>query len=221
MPFENLQFLSSVKRMPLLHLPVATPVVQLGSARLLLSPGTMLTDAELRSAGAITDIVAPSLLHTAGVPKAVAVFPGARVWGPAGAAKVCPDVKWAGTLGVDPWPYDAELPFVTLGGMPKIQESVFFHAASRALLMTDLVFNIEEPRGFGAGLILRVFGTHRRFAVSRLFLRFVKDDAAFRDSVQRLMAFDFDSVVPSHGAAVAGGGKARLEAAFRERGYLS
>jgi hypothetical protein len=87
--------------------------------------------------------------------------------------------------------------------------------------VTDLVFNIEESRGIGAWLILSLFGTYRRLGASRLFLRAVKDRAAFLESIQRIAALDFAHVAPAHGRVVLDGGKEKLLAALRERGYTT
>jgi hypothetical protein len=220
MPPSSLTFLDTTKTMPLMQLPVRTVVIPLRDARVLFSPGSALTPEQLRSAGAVTDIVAPSLLHTAGCPPAMAAFPDARLWGPVGAAQKHPELKWHGTLGVDAWPFEDELALLPLAGMSKMNEHLALHRASRTLLATDLVFNIEQPSGLGAWLILHIFGTYRRFGVSRLFLKYVDDKAAFQTSLNQLVALDFDRVVPSHGALVETDGKARLVAALRERKLL-
>lgn len=220
MNLPDLDLHTTVKRMPATDLPVTTSVAQLDRARVLLSPASTLSPEALRSFGAITDIVAPSLLHTAGIPGAAAVFPEARLWGPPGAAAKLPAVRWTGTLGVDPWPYEEELALLPVAGMPKVQEHLFLHKASRSLIATDLVFNVVEASGPGAWLFLHLFGTWRRLAVSRLFLRFVKDKARFRASLQRVAALEFDNLVPGHGAVVEGRGRERLVAALRERGLL-
>jgi glyoxylase-like metal-dependent hydrolase (beta-lactamase superfamily II) len=217
---QSLTFLDTAKQMPLMQLPVRTAVIPLRDARMLFSPGSTLTAEQLRSAGAITDIVAPSLLHTAGMAPAAAAFPDARLWGPVGAARKHPELKWHGTLGVDAWPFEDELTLLPLAGMSKVHEHLALHRASRTLLATDLVFNIEQPSGAGAWLILNIFGTYKRFGVSRLFMKYVDDPAAFRTSLDRLLALDFDRLVPSHGAIVETDAKARLVAALRERKQL-
>lgn len=217
---DGLSFLESTKSMPLLQLPVRTTVVQLKTARVMISPGSMLTESQLRGAGEVTDIVAPSLIHTAGMARAAAAFPNARLWGVAGAAAKHPELKWHGVLGVDSWPFDAELKALPLAGMPKLNETVFVHTESRTLIVTDLVFNIEEPKGAGAWIILNIFGTWKRLAVSRLFLKYVTDDAAFRASIKALITHDFDRLAPSHGAVVERGAKDKIIAALRERKKL-
>ncbi|HEX8820340.1 MAG TPA: hypothetical protein VF794_10470 [Archangium sp.] len=220
MALQNLTFLEVDKRMPLMSLPVRTAIVQLETARVLFSPASTLTPAQLEEAGDITTIVAPSLLHTAGMSAAARAHPRAKLWGPVGARDKLPELHWSGTLGVDPWPYEEELSRVGLAGMPKVNESVFLHRASRSLLVTDIIFNIENPSGLGARFVLSVFGTYRKLGVSRLFLKLVKDDRAFRAAIAQVTALDFEHLVPSHGAIVMNEGKSRWLAAMRERRQL-
>jgi hypothetical protein len=215
----GLSFLDTVVRLPLLTLPVRTTLVELEGVRLLVSPGSKATDEQLRGLGPITDVVAPSLLHTAGVPRAARVFPEARVWGPKGAAKKHPEVRWTGTLGEDAWQFDDELALFPIDGAPRAREFVLLHRRSRTLLVMDLAFNLVDARGPGARLLLSLAGTWRRFAVSRLFLSLVKDRAAFDQSLARILEADFDHLAPAHGAIVRGGARERLAAALRERGF--
>ncbi|MFM2153779.1 MAG: hypothetical protein RL199_2214 [Pseudomonadota bacterium] len=92
------------------------------------------------------------------------------------------------------------------------------HRASRTLVASDLVFNVSDAEGLMARVMFGLFGTWRRFAVSRLFLLLVKDRAALRASLRSIVAESFDNVAPGHGALVTGDGHARLVAALRERG---
>jgi hypothetical protein len=187
----------------------------------LYAPGSKTTEAQLRGAGEITDIIAPSLTHTAGVPAALKIFPGARIWGPAGVREKHPELAWHGVFGVDPWPFESELQAIPLAGVPKLNEVAFYHRASRTLYLTDLVFNVQEPEGLLAWMFFGIFGTYRRFAVSKLFLRFAKDRDAFKQSIATLAGLPFENVVPAHGAPVLDDGKTKLLAAFRERGLLA
>lgn len=221
MTFDHLRFIEVELQMPLMKLPVRTSLIELERARVLMSPASTLTEAQLRDVGEITDIIAPNLLHAGGVKAAAAAHPRARLWGPAGIKEKVPELPWHGILGADAWPYEEELRHVALRGMPDFNESVFLHHRSKVLLVSDLVFNIEETRGIGPWLILHLFGTYRRLGVSRLFLRYVKDRAAFQESLERIAALEFAHIAPAHGRVVSEQGKEKLLAALRERGYTA
>lgn len=221
MSLPRTQFIDITLRSPLMHLPVRTVVFELDSARVLWSPASKLTIEQLREAGAITDIVAPSLTHTAGMKAAAEAHPKARLWGPEGVREKHPALVWHGVLGVDPWPYDRELALLPLAGVPKLNESAFLHRETQALYLNDIVFNVTHPKGLAAWLFFRMFGTYRRFAVSKLFLRFATDRPALEAAVANLARQDFVHVIPSHGEPVLNDGKPKLLAAFRERRLLS
>lgn len=213
-----LDYLKSTKAMPLMRLEVRTTIVPVAGKRLLISPGSMLTEAQLRSAAPIDAIVAPSLLHTAGVPAAARVFPEAQLWGVPGVREKHPQLKWHGILGVDPWPWQAELPLFPLRGLPRTHETLLLHRASGSLILMDAVFNILEPDGIGARLFTRLVGTSRRLAVSRILLALNQDREALRASLKEVLAQEFDRLVPSHGEVVPSGGKEGFLKALRERG---
>jgi hypothetical protein len=94
-----------------------------------------------------------------------------------------------------------------VGGLPKLQEAVFFHYASRTLVLTDLAFNIRHSDSWFTRLFMRLNGAYGHFGPSRIFRLLVKDRAAFRASLNRLQGWDFDRVIVSHGEVLKGGGK--------------
>ncbi len=199
---KNLTFLDSVKQMPLFELPVRSTVVHLDQAVVLISSGSQLTKDQLKSAGAVTDIVAPNLLHTAGLAQAIEVFPQARVWK---------------SLTAEAWPYQSELSIVNLKGMPKFDETVFVHKASKTLIATDLCFNLVEAKGFGSWLILNMFGTYRKFAISKLFMKYITDRDAFKKSIKQVLAYDFNHLVVGHGQTIEENAKPLFEKALKDR----
>ncbi|MFP2905680.1 hypothetical protein ACLESD_11605 [Pyxidicoccus sp. 3LFB2] len=218
MAIAGLECIDSTVQMPLTPLPVRTVVAALASGRVLLSPASTLTQEALLGAGPVTDIVAPNLFHTGGIKAASAAHPQARVWGPPGCREKQPGITWHGVLGQDTWTHEGELPVFPVEGMPGFNEHVFFHKASRSLLVSDLVFNVVDARGLGAWLIFSLFGTHRRLGVSRLFLKYAKDRPAFEASLKRITALEFDHLLMGHGAIVMNDGRAALIGALKERG---
>lgn len=217
--FGNLVFLDSVVKMPLMKLPVRTVVVPVPNGSIMISPGSMLTADQLSRCGPVTDLVASNLYHCGGIQNALTVFPQARAWGVEGAAKKKPYIKWTNELTESSWPFSEMLTGVTLNGMPSINEVVFVHKPSRSLIVTDLSFNMTAVSGFGAWFILSLFGTYKKFGVSSLFLKGIKDRSAFQSSIENLFAHDFDNIVVSHGELIRGGGKGILRQALMRHGF--
>lgn len=214
---SEIKFIDSNVKMPLMSLPVRTTVLQLSKGTILLSPGSNLTKEQLQQAGVVTDIVAPNLLHCAGIKLAAEVFPQAKVWGPLSAREKKPELPWTHFLGQDEWPFANELQHIALGGLPSFQESVFIHQSSKTLYVTDLFFNLRNVSGLGARIILGLFGTYRRFALSKLFMGSVKDREAFTASLKKMLSQDFNRIVMAHGEVLENAHQAAVEA-IRERG---
>jgi len=205
----NLTLLDSERQMPLMKLPVRSVLANLSTGRVLISPGSRLKIEQLRSLGQVDDIVANNCFHSAGMAKAKSVFPQAREWG-------VPGLKFP-TLEESTWPHNQEMPFVFFAGVPKYNETVFIHKKSRTLICADLVFNLTDAQGFGAWMIFGMFGTYRRFGVSKFLIHLMVDRAAFEKSLGKLFQHDFDNILMAHGHPIIGGAKEKLLNALAER----
>jgi glyoxylase-like metal-dependent hydrolase (beta-lactamase superfamily II) len=183
-------------------------VVRLGGAGTLVHSPTPVDDAlaaEIAALGPVAYVVAPNRFHHLNVIPFLARFPGAKVYGAPGLARKRPDLPLAGTLddgAAAPWA--GLLDQITLAGAPKLGEVVFFHRASRSLLVTDLLFNVTAPDGWMPALFLRLMGTYKRLGSTRLVRWQIKDRRASKASVARMLAWDFDRVLPAHGEVLEG-----------------
>ncbi len=153
----------------------------------------------INALGQMAHIVAPNGFHHLYLPKAAKHWPEAQVWGPGAVKKKQPDVALT-QLEPDfvfPW-QDTVKTLATRGTL--LQEYVFFHEASRTLVVTDLVFNVLHPKGWKAHLLTFVMGTRGKLACSRLIKRVaLKDRAAFKQSLQTILKWDFERIVMAHG----------------------
>ncbi len=219
---DDVLLLQSKIKMPLVQLGVTTTAIRTSRGVVLISPGKNIRDYEstLEDFGRVTDIVAPNLLHHVSIHTARELFPQANLWGVDGLKAKRADVPWDKTLTPSTWSYDDEIQMIPVEGIPSCNEAVFFHRESKTLIATDLFFNITKPKGLGAWIIFHLFGTYKKFAVSSFYMRFVKDEASFKNSIQKIFALDFDKIVVAHGDAVSTGAKAKVEAALRERNLL-
>ena len=104
---------------------------------------------------------------------------------------------------------------IPIEGIPGLSESAFYHEVDKTLVITDLAFNVQNPKGLGARIIFHLFGTYKRFSQSRLVGLLTKDKAAAKRSMQSLLELDFERVVMAHGQVVDADAKARLRKAFR------
>jgi len=97
----------------------------------------------------------------------------------------------------------------------RLQEVVLLHRPSRTLVLTDLCFNIHASSSRAARLFFRANGMWQHFGPSRLIrLLVVSDGSAFRRSLERILEWDFERVVLSHGEVVERGGPEALRSAW-------
>jgi hypothetical protein len=116
--------------------------------------------------------------------------------------------------------WGAELEVLAVGGIPSLQEYLFFHAPSRTLITADLVFNFGYDEPLWAELLLRVaIGSEHHPGMSRPFKAAIKDEAAFKSSMASMLAWDFDRVIVAHGEPIATGAKEKVAAMLRAAGF--
>lgn len=214
-PSSARYFEGSLRIIPGVTVPLRSMVVQAGGDAILISP--VGGDVEKHNVPPGAVLVAPSLLHHLHLKEAIEAHAPRAVWGPPGFADKLPDfAPYLKTFGQDPWPY-TDLAFEVVGGAPKRNEVVFFHPPTRTIYTADLVFNLGEPEGWLAPLAFRLMGVHEKFAVPKMWSRWVDDREAFVRSIDRILRWDFDRIAPAHGQLVTHDAKPRLIAALRER----
>lgn len=59
---------------------------------------------------------------------------------------------WDKVLGHDLWAHQNDIEMIPLHGMPNVNEVVFFDKATRSLIATDLVFNLQRPKGWATAI---------------------------------------------------------------------
>ena len=109
----------------------------------------------------------------------------------------------------------SELKVLRIEGVPSYGEHVFFHVPTRTLIVADLMFNFGPDEPVWTELMLKVaVGGQHHPGVSRPFKMAIKDEAAFRESVGKMLAWDFDRVIVGHGDVIESGGKEKVSAAL-------
>ena len=120
-------------------------VMRLADGRLLLhSPVALTPDLrrELDALGRVCFVVAPNRVHHLYAGKVAEAYPGAQLWVAPGLERKRPDLVYVAVLGDEaPAPWKGEVDQVFFRGRPYENEVVFFHRASRTLILCDLAFN--------------------------------------------------------------------------------
>lgn len=201
-------------------LPVGTrmTVVRLAGDRLLLHSPVALDGqlrGELDALGRVSFAVAPNRVHHLYAGKVAAAYPGARLWVAPGLERKRPDLRFEAVLGDDaPAEWRDEVAQVFFRGRPYENEVVFFHRASRTLVMCDLAFNFGPRSPAPTRLLMKLLRSYGRLAPSTLDPLLIRDRRAARESLERILAWDFDRVIVAHGDVLESGGHETLR-----RGY--
>jgi hypothetical protein len=167
---------------------------------------------ELDELGPVRFVVPASKLHgNLFTEDYLAAFPEAQAFrGPgAGDRK---GVEYAGELGDTPDPgWAAEFDQLAVRGTRFVTEVVFLHRASRTLIVGDLLWSL----GAGAPASTRLWvGGGEGVRPTRAFRRAIRDRDAFRESLDRVLGWDFDRIQIGHGDNVEGDAKRVLRDAY-------
>jgi hypothetical protein len=130
-----------------------------------------------------------------------------------GLAEKRPELPVADVLSDEaPEAWEGTVDQLVIQGAPGLNEVVFLHRPSRTLIVSDLVFNVRHPSGWGTALILRLMGTYKRLAQSRLWRRYTRDRGQVRGSIERVLGWEFDRILPGHGEVYEGDARAAMRA---------
>jgi hypothetical protein len=206
-------------------IPVRMVVIRLKDGELILHSPTQWTRDladQLRNLGRISHLVCPNSAHWTYVKEWQTRYPHATTWAVPGLSRRWL-VKRSG-LRIDQeltdvaprtWA-DEILQCVVLGGLG-FRETAFFHNYTRTLLLTDLIVNLEPQklpplRRLGA----RALGVTAPEGRAALYLRGVLllNRKQVGDSIRRIIGWEPEGVVMSHGSWIASNGTAALRRSF-------
>ena len=191
-------------------------VLGLEDGGLLLHSPIALTDADreaLAELGPVRAIVAPNLWHHLFFGPAAEAFPSAERWAAPGLPRRRKDIAFHGSIGLAQ-PAFPGVEWHVVGGSRLLGEVLFFHRASRALVVTDLFFHVRDRAELLARTYYRLSGTYGRFASSRLIQAAAWDRAAARETAQWILDRAPVRVTVCHGDVFAST-RSSLESALR------
>ena len=193
-------------------LPVGTrmTVMRLADGRLLLHSPVAL-DPELRAQldaiGRVGFAVAPNRLHHLYAGDVARAYPGTRLWVAPGLERKRPDLVFEAVLTDEaPTEWRDEVGQVFFRGRPYENEVVFHHRASRTLILCDLAFNFGPQAAMPTRFLMKLLRSYGRLGPSTLDPWLIRDRRAARESLERILAWDFDRIIVAHGDVLERGG---------------
>ena len=164
-------------------------VLRLGDGGVLLVSPVAYDEAlaqEVEALGPVRGIVAPNALHHLYIGGWMRAYPEARSDAAAGVAKKHPELSFSGVLGsAFDEAFGADVARFSVEGMPRLNESLLLHRASRTLVATDLCFFLPRARGL-TRVFAAVMGIRGRPRVELAFRALIRDHGALRRSLAPL-----------------------------------
>jgi len=176
--------------------------------------------AEVAALGPVVAIIAPGNFHWMHVRSCQQAFSGAVTYVCPGVEQRAKGLSFDFVLGDAPPPLWAdELSQVALQGTRLMREVVFYHRASRTLILVDLVENFT-PATPGTNSFLRILfralGMWNRPRPAPEYWLAWGDKARVREGMERVLAWDFERVILSHGDIITRDAKAIVTQAWRK-----
>ncbi|MEP7241419.1 MAG: DUF4336 domain-containing protein [Devosia sp.] len=182
-------------------------VIRLASGEIVLHSPCAITAAlaaEIIALGPVAHILAPGNFHHLNVTSAQAAFPTAMTWICPGVERKRPDLRFDGVLGdTAPATWAGELDQVLVQGARIMREVAMFHRASATLILVDLIENFTDASPHIGGAlkfwfkyVMRMWDKPRPAPEYQLGWR---DRRAAAESLRRILAWDFQRIVLSHG----------------------
>jgi hypothetical protein len=200
--------------------PTRMCVVRLAGGGLWLHSPIAATPARLdalRALGSVQHIVAPNKFHHLFVNSWRDEFPQATNWAEAALARRKPKLRFDRTLDdAAQAEWSADLDQVIFRGSNVLAEAVFYHRSSRSVIFTDLIQN-HDPAG-ETSFFRWLKRVNRCLAPDgespRDWRLTVRDRVSARAALRRVLAWDIERVVLSHGICIERDGHAFVERAF-------
>jgi hypothetical protein len=170
----------------------------------------------LEAIGPVRFIVAPNRFHHLFATDYRSAYPDATLLGAPGLEHKREDLRFDAIIdeALPPEVY-AGFDHQVFHAFAPLNEIVMFHRASRTVLFTDLIFNVNYPQSRLAGFLLRLDGAGGGPAVPRSFRLLIRwNGERARHELARILAWDFDRATFAHGDLIEHGAKAAVSAAW-------
>lgn len=185
-------------------------VIRLASGELMLHSPCNIT-AEMAKAisalGRVAHIVAPGNFHHLYAATAQSAFPGAKTWICPGIERRRPGLKYDGILGDEaPVDWAGEIDQTLVQGTRIMREVAMFHRASHTLILVDLIENFTDATPHTGGALKfwfkYVFRMWNNPCLAPEYRLGWSDRSAAAESLRRILAWDFQRIVLSHGELI-------------------
>ncbi len=168
---------------------------------------------EIDALGPVRAVVAPSLFHHLYVGEWMRAYPDAVYGACPGLEWKRPDLAFTHVIADEPhraWERDLEQVYFSAR---RENEVVFFHRASRTMICCDALLNLSKHDHLSTRVVAQLMrNTAPGLGWMERFM--VRDRAVARRQVERILAWDIDGIVLSHGDPVRSDGREIVRRAY-------
>lgn len=182
-------------------------VIRLASGQILLHSPCHISAAvakEISTHGVVAHIVVPSNFHHLNATSAQTAFPNAKTWICPGVEGKRPDLKYDCVLGdLAPPDWMGEIDQALVHGASIMREVAMYHRASQTLILVDLIENFTDATPHTSGALKfwfkYVLGMWNAPKPAPEYTMGWRNRIAAAKSLERILAWDFQRIVLSHG----------------------
>ena len=162
----------------------------------------------LDSLGNVTSVISPSNFHHLYAASFMNEFPDAHYYYSPGVEKKqrkkIGDITLKTELSENSKaPWNDEIEILKIGGMPFVNEFVFYHKNSQTLIASDLIFNLKKNKGMLQKIIFPIMGIKDGIpGQSRLFKSCIRDKIEYNKAINKLQSWDIRRVIIGHGGVI-------------------
>lgn len=165
---------------------------------------------QFKEIGNVKHIIAPNLFHHLFLADFKNIYPQAQIYAVSGLKNKRPDISIDKILDNNEQYFSGKLEyflfeglntFLLSGALP-LNEYVFFHCESKTLIVTDVAFYFDESFPFTTKLVSKIMGGYKQLRPSFLEQLATQEKDKIRQSVQKILQWDFRRVIMAHGTIV-------------------
>jgi Domain of unknown function (DUF4336) len=177
---------------------------------------------ELNAIGKVAYIIAPNVYHHLFISKFKAIYPDAKLWIPPALESKIPTVSVNKVISdsegnifeqIDYLLFDGFKIF-DLSGVSILNEFVFFHRQSHTLILTDTAFHFDKSFSLRTRLATKFLGVYEKLTPSPLEKLAINEKTKVKNSIQKVLTWDFNRVIMAHGSIIEDKGNQKLKQGY-------
>ena len=172
---------------------------------------------ELKQIGNVKYILSPNKIHHIYMQDWQEEFPNAKLYSSPGLEEKRKDIKFNSELKNNPEPeWEKEIKQMIFYGSSIMEEVIFLHKKSKTLILGDLIENFDENHFSGIKkIIAKWVGILAPNGKAPVDLRFTFNKKTAGESFNRMMEWNFEKIILSHGIWIKENGKEFAKKSFR------